>query len=105
MLVILENRHKSELKRFSKLYCTYILYPPALSSKFQHKFKPFQDSTFTSPRSLLAVIRLSTALARLRLSNTVESGDIDEAIRLLDVCFTNLFSSSINFEVFSAILL
>ncbi|CAJ0589503.1 unnamed protein product [Cylicocyclus nassatus] len=41
------------------------------------------DSTFTSPRLLLSVIRMSTALARLRLSNVVLPGDIEEAIRLM----------------------
>ncbi|KAK5986081.1 DNA replication licensing factor mcm7-A [Trichostrongylus colubriformis] len=42
-----------------------------------------EDSTFTSPRLLLSVIRMSTALARLRLSNVVLSDDIEEAIRLM----------------------
>ncbi|VDK21352.1 unnamed protein product [Anisakis simplex] len=45
---------------------------------------------FTSPRSLLAIIRMSTALARLRLSDTVHIGDIDEAIRLVEVCKASL---------------
>ncbi|VDP14355.1 unnamed protein product, partial [Onchocerca flexuosa] len=44
-----------------------------------------KNSVFTSPRSLLAVIRLSSALARLRLSDVVQSSDIDEAVRLLEV--------------------
>ncbi|VDM07720.1 unnamed protein product [Wuchereria bancrofti] len=45
-----------------------------------------KNSVFTSPRSLLAVIRLSSALARLRLSDVVQSSDIDEAVRLLEAC-------------------
>ena len=32
---------------------------------------------FTSPRSLLAILRLSTALARLRLENVVEKAGIE----------------------------
>lgn len=40
------------------------------------------DSLFTSPRSLLAIIRMATALARLRLADEVEGADIDEAVRL-----------------------
>lgn len=44
-----------------------------------------RDMTFTSARNLLAVLRLSTALARLRLSNTVEKDDISEAIRLVEM--------------------
>ncbi|XP_015596721.1 DNA replication licensing factor Mcm7 [Cephus cinctus] len=43
------------------------------------------DRTFTSPRNLLAVIRLSTALARLRLSNVTEKDDVIEAIRLIEM--------------------
>lgn len=42
-------------------------------------------ATFTSPRTLLAVLRLSTALARLRLANQVEQDDVDEAIRLIEM--------------------
>lgn len=41
-----------------------------------------RDALFTSPRCLLAVIRLSTALARLRLADTVVEEDIDAAVEL-----------------------
>lgn len=44
-----------------------------------------KDKTFTSPRNLLAVLRLSTALARLRMSDVVAKGDVQEAIRLMDM--------------------
>jgi len=47
-------------------------------------------ATFTSPRTLLAVLRLSTALARLRLANQVEQDDIDEAIRLIEMSKNSL---------------
>lgn len=40
------------------------------------------DVMFTSPRSLLAIIRLSTAFARLRLSDIVEDADILAAVTL-----------------------
>ena len=40
-------------------------------------------TTFTSPRTLLAILRMSTALARLRNIQTVEKDDVKEAIRLL----------------------
>lgn len=40
---------------------------------------------YISPRSLLGVLRLSQALARLRYSDAVEHGDVDEALRLIDV--------------------
>merc|ERR1711962_693554 len=43
------------------------------------------DMTFTSARTLLAILRLSTALARLRTQNTVEKEDVNEAMRLLEM--------------------
>ncbi|OLL26274.1 DNA replication licensing factor mcm7 [Neolecta irregularis DAH-3] len=50
----------------------------------------------TSPRTLLAVIRLSQALARLRFSEQVEIGDVDEALRLLTVSKSSLYEKSHN---------
>lgn len=52
--------------------------------KLRKESRVSEDTTFTSPRNLLAVIRMSTALARLRLVDEVEKGDIDEAIRLME---------------------
>ncbi|KAF7633698.1 DNA replication licensing factor MCM7 [Meloidogyne graminicola] len=52
--------------------------------ELRRESKNSADSTFTSPRILLAAIRACTALARLRLSNTVEAADVKEALRLLD---------------------
>ncbi|XP_064615400.1 DNA replication licensing factor mcm7-like [Liolophura sinensis] len=44
-----------------------------------------KDMTFTSARTLLAILRLSTALARLRLSDMVEKEDVNEAMRLMEM--------------------
>merc|ERR1712150_306197 len=44
-----------------------------------------KDMTFTSARTLLAILRLSTALARLRLSEMVEKEDVNEAMRLTEM--------------------
>ncbi|KAL8595686.1 DNA replication licensing factor mcm7-B [Nucella lapillus] len=44
-----------------------------------------KDMTFTSPRTLLAILRLATALARLRLGATVEKDDVNEAMRLMEM--------------------
>ncbi|KAJ9142117.1 DNA replication licensing factor MCM7 [Pleurostoma richardsiae] len=38
----------------------------------------------TTPRTLLGVVRLAQALARLRFSNTVAQDDVDEALRLVE---------------------
>lgn len=42
-----------------------------------------KDMTFTSARNLLGILRLSTALARLRLSDVVDNNDVSEALRLV----------------------
>lgn len=44
-----------------------------------------KDMTFTSARNLLGILRLSTALARLRLSDVVDKDDVSEALRLLEM--------------------
>jgi len=50
-------------------------------------------STFTSARTLLAILRLSTALARLRLVDCVEKDDVKEAMRLMEMCKDSLKQS------------
>ncbi|GFE53933.1 DNA replication licensing factor [Babesia ovis] len=40
--------------------------------------------TYTTPRSMLAILRLCQALARLRFSNVVEMADFEEAVRLTE---------------------
>ncbi|KAF0991789.1 hypothetical protein HZS_4846 [Henneguya salminicola] len=42
------------------------------------------DCTYTSARTLLSVLRISTALARLRFAKSVHKEDVQEAIRLMD---------------------
>lgn len=44
-----------------------------------------KDTTFTSARTLLSILRLSTALARLRLVDQVEKEDVNEAMRLMEM--------------------
>ena len=45
---------------------------------------------YTTPRTLLAIIRLSQALARIRLSNEVNQEDVDEALRLMEMSQANV---------------
>lgn len=65
--------------------------PKPLSQKLKDIYKDIRrrkrvqlggDSLFTSPRSLLAIIRLSTAFARLRLADEVSEDDVDAAVEL-----------------------
>uniref|UniRef100_A0A7S3QKH7 DNA replication licensing factor MCM7 n=1 Tax=Dunaliella tertiolecta TaxID=3047 RepID=A0A7S3QKH7_DUNTE len=41
------------------------------------------SATYTTPRTLLSILRLSQACARLRFSNTVDRADVTEALRLM----------------------
>lgn len=43
-----------------------------------------QQFTHTTPRTLLGVVRLAQALARLRFSEAVDRYDVDEALRLME---------------------
>merc|ERR1711962_1238207 len=43
-----------------------------------------KDMTYTSARTLLAILRLATSLARLRLMDTVEKADVNEAMRPIE---------------------
>ena len=52
------------------------------------------DFQYTSARTLLSVIRLSTALARLQLKTTVSIGDVDEALRLIAVSKSSLLDDT-----------
>jgi DNA replication licensing factor MCM7 len=49
--------------------------------------------TFTSARNLLAILRLATALTKLRLADVVEAEDVNEAMRLLEMSKASLTHS------------
>ncbi|CAD5229287.1 unnamed protein product [Bursaphelenchus okinawaensis] len=66
-------------------------FPSSLTARLVEKYVQIRNdaeevvnSTYTSPRVLLGIIRLSTALARLHLSDEVSAEHVDEAIRLMD---------------------
>jgi DNA replication licensing factor MCM7 len=49
--------------------------------------------TFVSARTLLAILRLATALARLRFSNQVVQDDVEEALRLMHMSKATLLDA------------
>lgn len=53
-----------------------------------------KSHTYTSARTLLAVLRLSQALARLRFAQQVGIEDVDEALRLLEASKESLLDES-----------
>jgi DNA replication licensing factor MCM7 len=50
--------------------------------------------TYTSPRTLLGILRLSQALARLRFADEVITDDVDEALRLVEVSKASLYDDN-----------
>ncbi|TKA27783.1 hypothetical protein B0A50_04884 [Salinomyces thailandicus] len=50
--------------------------------------------THTSPRTLLGILRLSQALARLRFAEEVLTDDVDEALRLVEVSKASLYDDN-----------
>ncbi|KAJ3096365.1 Mcm2-7 hexameric complex component, partial [Phlyctochytrium bullatum] len=53
-------------------------------TQIRKKDNELSELQYTCARTLLSIIRLSTALARLRFSEEVDQGDIEEAFRLLE---------------------
>merc|ERR1712066_556648 len=91
------GRYNMKLMRRYVARCqkTCPVVPPELSSSIVSSYcemrrqsrmvENAKTSTFTSARTLLAILRLATALARLRLGDKVDKVDVDEAIRLMDM--------------------
>ncbi|KXS99941.1 hypothetical protein AC579_6232 [Pseudocercospora musae] len=50
--------------------------------------------THTSPRTLLGILRLSQALARLRFAEEVITEDVDESLRLIEVSKASLYDDN-----------
>jgi DNA replication licensing factor MCM7 len=48
-----------------------------------------------TPRSLLGIIRLSQAIARLHFRNTIHKEDIDEALRLISSCTNSIMNETV----------
>lgn len=65
-----------------------------LRDQQQRAEKKGKQFTHTTPRTLLGVVRLAQALARLRFSNEVTQDDVDEALRLVEAS-----KESLNAEV------
>lgn len=53
------------------------------------------DLQYTCARTLLSILRLATALARLRFQPRVEVADIDEALRLIEVSKASLTDGNV----------
>ncbi|CAL0308498.1 unnamed protein product [Lupinus luteus] len=64
----------------------------AYSSIRQEEAKSTTPHSYTTIRTLLSILRISAALARLRFSETVAQSDVDEALRLMQMSKFSLYS-------------
>ena len=58
--------------------------------KFQREGKEELSYTYITPRTLLAIIRISQAMAKFHFRNSVAQKDVDQAIQLIDFSFKTL---------------
>ncbi|KAG6422324.1 hypothetical protein SASPL_118892 [Salvia splendens] len=64
----------------------------AYSTIRQEEAKSNAPHTYTTIRTLLSILRISAALARLRFSDNVAQSDVDEALRLMQMSKFSLYS-------------
>ncbi|XP_072996283.1 DNA replication licensing factor MCM7 isoform X1 [Typha latifolia] len=64
----------------------------AYSSIRQDEAKSNAPHSYTTIRTLLSILRISIALARLRFSENVAQSDVDEALRLMQMSKFSLYS-------------
>ncbi|CAN4113405.1 unnamed protein product [Withania somnifera] len=64
----------------------------AYSSIRQEEAKSNTPHSYTTVRTLLSILRISGALARLRFSEKVAQSDVDEALRLMQMSKFSLYS-------------
>nr|GEU51387.1 DNA replication licensing factor MCM7 [Tanacetum cinerariifolium] len=64
----------------------------AYSSIRQEEAKSNTPTSYTTVRTLLSILRISAALARLRFAETVGQSDVDEALRLMQMSKFSLYS-------------
>ncbi|KAF8036778.1 hypothetical protein BT93_C2477 [Corymbia citriodora subsp. variegata] len=62
------------------------------SSIRQEEAKTNAPHSYTTVRTLLSILRISAALARLRFSESVTQSDVDEALRLMQMSKFSLYS-------------
>jgi DNA replicative helicase MCM subunit Mcm2 (Cdc46/Mcm family) len=68
----------------------YIVAKYVEKRKLQREGLDEQSYMYVTPRTLLAIIRLSQALARLSFRNDVNQSDVDESIKLMDFSIRSL---------------
>ncbi|ORX62720.1 MCM-domain-containing protein [Hesseltinella vesiculosa] len=66
--------------------------------RLRRQYKQLEESeqqySYASARTLLGIIRMAQAVARIRLADQVTTSDVDEALRLIDVSKSSLVDDS-----------
>lgn len=68
----------------------YIVAKYVEKRKIQREGLDEQSYMYVTPRTLLAIIRLAQAMAKLNFRKEVKQGDVDEAIKLMDFSIRSL---------------
>lgn len=68
----------------------YIVAKYVEKRKFQRDGEADSSYLYVTPRTLLGIIRLAQAMAKLNFRSLVKQGDVDEAIRLMDYSIRSL---------------
>eukprot|EP01057_Protomagalhaensia_wolfi_P005590 Protomagalhaensia_wolfi_Nauph_80__5589@NODE_628_length_2184_cov_966_522145_g469_i0_p1_GENE_NODE_628_length_2184_cov_966_522145_g469_i0NODE_628_length_2184_cov_966_522145_g469_i0_p1_ORF_typecomplete_len310_score43_26MCM/PF00493_23/8_5e35MCM_lid/PF17855_1/1_8e04MCM_lid/PF17855_1/9e20MCM_bind/PF09739_9/0_0027Mg_chelatase_C/PF13335_6/0_0087Mg_chelatase_C/PF13335_6/3_3e03Mg_chelatase/PF01078_21/0_2_NODE_628_length_2184_cov_966_522145_g469_i07871716 len=66
-----------------------------LRTKDREERGSIEESTYTTPRTLFGLLRLSQAVARLRFSDTIEMSDFEEALRIMQESKRSLYRARI----------
>ena len=74
----------------------YIVSKYVEKRKFQGEAMSDQSYMYVTPRTLLGIIRLSQAMAKLNFRNVVTMNDVDESLKLMDFSFRSLRRMSAN---------
>lgn len=65
-----------------------------MRQRHKHDLSTKRQFSHTTPRTLLGILRMAQALARLRFDNRVTAGDVDEALRLSEACKNSLLETN-----------
>ena len=68
----------------------YIVQKYVEKRKMQREGVEEQSYMYVTPRTLLAIIRLAQAMAKLSFRDVVKQGDVDEALKLMDFSIRSL---------------
>lgn len=94
--ISIARQYKPVITKETNEYIVSIYIKLRQESKKNENSKKF--FSHASPRTLLGILRMSQALARVRFSNIVELSDVDEALRLIHAAKNSLYDDNNEIE-------